>query len=96
MLKRRLSALIAILGLAGILSVLGACTTGTRPAASKPSQKPSEIGWPTISALRVAPYYGTLVRFEKSADAAFARTKKEGKLVLILQLSGDFASSETT
>ena len=101
MLKQRLSAWMAVIALAGAASVLATCSSGgqqgTPPASPKPNNKaPIEIGQPTISSLRSAPNFGTLVRFEKSADAAFVRAMLEGKLVLILQLSGDFASSETT
>ena len=42
------------------------------------------------------PTCGTQVRFEESAEAAFARAQREDKLVLLLHLSGDFSSPEKT
>ena len=60
------------------------------------SQLPSKIVAPSADSLRSAPFYGTRVRFEDSAKAAFARARREDKLVLLLHLSGRFGSSETT
>ena len=60
------------------------------------SQLPSRVVAPSAESRHRPPCYGTLVRFEQSTAAAFARAKREDKLVLVLHLSGRFGSSETT
>lgn len=61
-----------------------------------PTSLPYEEGIPSEDSRHPAPFYGTRVRFEPSAPAAFARAAREGKLVLLLHLSGRFESSNTT
>lgn len=60
------------------------------------SQLPSKVVPPSADSLLSAPCYGTRVRFESSAKAAYARAGREDRLVLLLHLSGRFGSSETT
>lgn len=61
-----------------------------------PASLPFTPGTPSSASRHAAPNYGTLVRFEPSPADAFARARQEGKLVLLLHLSGNFDSSETT
>ena len=91
--QRRMSSRIGMFFLAMTAAVTFTFAAGPRPDGLTPSVA---IVPPSVISLLEAPYFGTKVRFETSPEAAFARARREGKLVLLLHLSGEFRSSETT
>ena len=78
------------------LGIAGWAWASSRPRFVDPSELSYTAGRPSAASFHSAPYYGTKVRFEESAPAAFARAEQENKLVLLLHLSGRFGSSEMT
>ena len=75
-------------------------SAGERPGDPAPVEKVIALPVTPVTlskgSLHKAPYFGTKVRFEETARAAFARAQSEQKPVLLFHLSGDFSSSEKT
>lgn len=87
----RRNLLLAAAGLASALFLASA--TAREPGSAGKSKK---IAKPAAKEAATCGEYGTTVEFEKDHKAAAAKAKEEGKLVMVLHVSGNFETPDFT